>query len=71
MIGWLLVLSFVLGFVLTGLYMIRSVTRTVQPVASATPGTVTVSSRVEAPRSSGSSRSVKFDDDLDVDERDR
>ena len=32
MIGWFLVLSFVLGFGLTWLYMVRSVSRTVDPV---------------------------------------
>lgn len=32
MIGWFMVLSFVLGFGLTWLYMVRSVSRTVDPV---------------------------------------
>ncbi|GAB48737.1 channel accessory protein ArfC [Mobilicoccus pelagius] len=32
MIGWFMVLSFVLGFALTWLYVARSVTRTVDPV---------------------------------------
>lgn len=35
MIGWLLFLSFVLGFALTWIYMVRSVSRTVEPIAAA------------------------------------
>ncbi|WP_040156403.1 channel accessory protein ArfC [Mobilicoccus massiliensis] len=33
MIGWLLVLSFVLGFALTWVYMVRSVSRTLDPLS--------------------------------------
>lgn len=33
MIGWLLVLSFLLGFALTWLYMVRTISRTVEPVS--------------------------------------
>lgn len=34
MIGWLLVLSFLLGLALTWLYMVRTVSRTVEPLSA-------------------------------------
>lgn len=73
MIGWLLVLSFVLGFVLTCVYMVRSVSRTVQPMAAAVPDHVTVgAARGASPAPEPQvRRTVEFDDDLDVYEQER
>lgn len=72
MIGWFMVLSFVLGFGLTWVYVVRSVSRTVDPVdarrVAGTAGRPLVRQRrVSAARDSDLDSDLDSDSDSDID----